>query len=118
MYKRTELGNNQIEIREHFKSPMVYLDHWALNDLSLNGTLSKRFIKIMNEKGGTFRLSVVNISELSRMADKSQVESILKMIDSIDDCGLINIDPGEVIRKENALVSDPSLIYVVKKPLC
>ena len=92
---------------------MVYLDHWALNDLSLNSALRKRFIKLMNEKGGTFRLSVVNINELSRMADKSQVDSILSMIESINDCGLINIDPGEVIIGAQVDLSfDSSLIQV------
>lgn len=84
MYKRTNRPNNQIEIPEHFKSPIVYLDHWALNDLSLDNNLRKRFVRIMNEKGGTFRLSVVNILELSKQTDKSQVDYILEMIASID----------------------------------
>jgi hypothetical protein len=109
MYKRIDHGNGKIEIQEHFRSPMVYLDHWALNDLSLNDKLRDRFIDTMVKKGGTFRLSVFNMIELSKQADASQVNSILDMIDSIPDCGLINIDPREVIKKENALISDASL---------
>jgi hypothetical protein len=116
MYKRIDLGNNQIEIQEHFRSPMVYLDHWALNDLSLNTAYRDRFIKIMNERGGTLRLSVVNIVEISKQGDKNQVKSILDMIRDIEDCGLINMDPRDVIRKENALISNPSLIMAVKNP--
>ena len=116
MYKRIDLPNNQIEIQEHFKSPMVYLDHWALNDLSLDDNLRKKFVKVMNEKGGTFRLSVINILELSKQGDKSQVDNILEMISSIHDCGLINIDPREVIHKENSLIEDPAAIYIVKNP--
>jgi hypothetical protein len=110
MYKRIDHGNGKIEIQEHLRSPMVYLDHWALNDLSLNEDLRNRFINIMIEKGGTFRLSVYNIIELSKQADTAQVDSILNMVDSIPDCGLINIDPGEVIKKENVLLSDTSLM--------
>lgn len=116
MYERIDHGNGQIEIREHFRSPMVYLDHWALNDFSLDKVLCDKFVDVMNAKGGTFRLSVFNIVELSKQADLSQVEAILNMINSIPDCGLINIDPEVVITKENTLISDPSLIYEVKNP--
>jgi hypothetical protein len=109
MLKRINHGNGEIEIQEHFRSPMVYLDHWALNDLSLDAELRDKFISVMIRKGGTFRLSVFNMIELSKQADVSQVNSILDMIDSIPDCGLINIDPREVIKKENMLISDTSL---------
>jgi len=116
MYERIDHGNGQIEIREHFRSPMVYLDHWALNDFSLDKVLRNKFVDVMNAKGGTFRLSVFNIIELSKQADSSQVEAILSMINSIPDCGLINIDPKVVITKENAIISDPSFIFEVKNP--
>jgi hypothetical protein len=116
MYKRIELGDNQIEIQEHFRSPTVYLDHWALNDLSLNTAYRDRFVKIMNERGGTLRLSVVNVVEISKQGDKNQVKSILDMIRGVEDCGLINMDPREVIRKENVLISSPSSIMAVKNP--
>ncbi len=116
MYERIDHGNGRIEIREYYKSPMVYLDHWALNDISLDKTLCDRFVNVMNKKGGTFRLSVYNMIELSKQADSSQVDTILNMISSINDCGLINIDPGVVITKENALITEPSLIFKVKNP--
>ena len=73
MYERIHHGNGQIEIREYFRRPMVYLDHWALNDLSLDNDLRNRFINIMNSAGGTLRLSVFNMIALSRQADASQV---------------------------------------------
>jgi hypothetical protein len=116
MYQRIAHNSIEIEIQEHFRSPMVYLDHWALNDISSNRELRERFIKVMNEKAGTFRLSVANMTELSKQADKSQVDSIIDMIRSIDDCGLINIDPGEVIRKENALILNRSSIFFLGNP--
>lgn len=109
MYKIIDHGNGKIELQEHFKSPTVYLDHWALNDLSLDKELRNNFTDIMVKKGGTFRLSVFNMIELSRQADVSQVNSILDMIGSIPDCGLINTDPREVIEKENMLISDSTL---------
>ena len=75
---------------------MVYLDHWALNEIALDEALCERFVNLMNAKGGTFRLSVYNMIELSKQADSSQVDAILNMISSVPDCGLINIDPKEV----------------------
>ncbi len=116
MYKRIERGNGQIEIQEHFRSPMVYLDHWALNDLSLNTTYRDRFINIMNERAGTLRLSVVNMIEISKQGDKNQVKSILDMLRDVEDCGLINMDSHQVIQKENTLISNPSSIVAVKNP--
>lgn len=116
MYKIINHEDNKIEIQEHFRRPMVYLDHWALNDLSLHPDLRDRFVRTMRKKGGTLRLSVVNMTELAKQADKHQVESILSMIKSIEDCGFINIDAGEVIKKENILISDPTAISHVKNP--
>lgn len=111
MYKIIDHDDKRIEIQEHFRRPMVYLDHWALNDLSLNADLRDSFVKTMNDKGGTLRLSVANMIELSKQGDKQQVEDILNMIRSIEDCGLINVDPGEVIKKENILISVPAAAF-------
>ena len=116
MYHRIDHPNNKIEIQEHFHSPMVYLDHWALNDIALNDEMNEKFVKIMNSFGGTLRLSVVNMTELSKQKDEKQVELILDMIKKINDCGLINIDPKQVISKENILIADPDSIFQVKNP--
>ena len=85
MYLRVDHSDNKIEIQEHFRRPTVYLDHWALNDIALHEDLRKTFVQVMNDNGGTLRLSVVNIIELSNQADKSQIDSILDMINRIDD---------------------------------
>lgn len=109
MYKRIDHGNRKMEIQEHFISPMVYLDHWALNDLSLDKSLRNKFIAAMVHKGCTVRLSVVNMVELSRQGDASQVKAILGMLDDLPDCGLIEIDPRVVIERENLLIADASV---------
>jgi hypothetical protein len=116
MYERFDLEDHRINIREHFSSPMVYLDHWALNDLALDKNLQDKFVNTINSIGGMFRVSVTNIAEIKSQNDRRQVESVLEMIDRINDCGLINIDPGEVIRRENLLIAAPSLIYTIGNP--
>lgn len=110
MYEKIDHGS-EMEIREHFMRPTVYLDHWALREFSSNNDIRNKFINFMNIKGGTLRLSIFNIVELSKQADDSQVDSILNLIYSIRDCGLINVDPREVIRKENELISNPLLRF-------
>ena len=116
MYKIIDHGNRKIEIQEHFSRPMVYLDHWALNDIALAPELRDKFISAMNTKGGTLRLSVANIAELSSQTDCGQIQCILDMIRSIEDCGLINNDPREVIKKEDILITDPKDITEVNNP--
>jgi hypothetical protein len=107
---------DRIEIREIFSKPMVYLDNWALNDISIEDDLRKTFISLMNSKGGMLRLSIVNMIELANQCDKAQLGLILSMIAEIKDCGLINIDPGEVINKEDMLISNPLMISIVQNP--
>lgn len=116
MYQIIPIENNKIELREDFHSPQVYLDHWALNDFSQNPDLRSRFIRVMNDFGGTLRLSVANIVEFAKQEDRNQTNSMLTMIKSIDDCGLINVDPQEVINKENLLIDNPQSIEIVKNP--
>ena len=84
MFLRIDHPGDKIEIQEHFHQPMVYLDHWAINDIALNCELRNKFIKAMNTSGGTLRLSIVNMTELSKQTDEHQINSILDMIKSIE----------------------------------
>lgn len=116
MYEKIIHPNGQVTIQERFNSPMVYLDQWALNDLSLDKSMRKRFVELFNKSGCMLRLSAGNIAELSNQGDTSQVEIILSMISEINDCGLINIDFRKVILKEDILVKDPSAINSIGNP--
>ena len=79
MYRINEQNNDSI-LEEHLGSPTVYLDHWAINDLSLNKEYKERFIKSINYFCGTLRLSVYNIVELINQSDSKQRMSILNQI--------------------------------------
>ena len=110
MYEKIVRGND-IEIRENFNSPTIYLDHWTLREISSNIELRNKFVDLMNSKGGTLRISIYNMVELTRQADITQVSSIISLINDILDCGLINVDPRDVVNKENMLISSPSLMF-------
>ena len=97
---------------ESLGRPTVYLDNWALNDLALDASLKERFVNIMKARGGTLRLSVSNLVELMKQADRQQISAILEMIDSVD-AGFININFTDVVRRENGILlgevhEDPS----------
>jgi len=116
MYERIDLEDHQIVIREYMSSPMVYLDNWALNDFALNKILQDKFINTINSKGGMLRVSATNIAEFGSQTDHSQVKSIVDMVERVNDLGLINVDPGEVIKRENLLIADPSSISYIGNP--
>ena len=116
MYERIDLEDHRIVILERMSSPMVYLDNWALNDFALDKTLQDKFIDTINSTGGMLRVSATNIAEFGSQTDRAQVKSIIDMIDRVNDIGLINVDPGKVIRRENLLISDPSLISDTGNP--
>ncbi len=88
---------------ESLGRPTVYLDNWALNDIALDASHKERFVKIMNARKGTLRLSISNLAELMKQTDRKQISAILELIDSVDS-GFINTDFNEVIRRENGVL--------------
>ena len=120
MFIKHQLDDGRELLIEKMGRPIVYLDNWAINDISLNLSFRQRFIDIMKSRKGTLRISVSNIVELLKQTDKKQIESIFKLIDSVD-AGLINTNFQEVITIENNILvesvdDNPSnhldLIYV------
>lgn len=106
MFKIRRDRKGRLTIKEIFGRPLVYLDNWALNDISSNEKHRKQFINAICKRGGTLRVSVQNIDELNKQGDQEQLKVILEMIDSIDS-GFININTEEVIEKENEIIKNP-----------
>lgn len=55
--------DQQIEVRQTFDSPTVYLDHWAIRRFSDNQNLKERFVTALRETGGTLFFSHQNFVE-------------------------------------------------------
>lgn len=104
MYTIDDTKDGERQLTEIFRRPMVYLDHWALNDIALSDVYRRRFTNILNSRGGMLRISAYNIRELANQEDKSQIDTILSFLDEID-TGFINIHPTEVIERENQIIS-------------
>ena len=57
-------GTN-LHIDHWMTSPAVYLDHWALSDLSEDDQLTVRFAGAMKSRRGTLALSWTNLAEFA-----------------------------------------------------
>jgi len=105
VFIKHQLDDGRKLLIETLGRPIVYLDNWAINDISLNLTFRQRFIDIMKKRQGTLRISVSNIVELLKQTDTEQIETILNLINSVD-TGLINTNFQEVITIENEILNN------------
>ncbi len=79
--------------------PTVYLDTWALFDFIGDNDLADRFIKILNNLGGTLILSMVSIIESMAIDNQEQIQNLYKFIDSIG-AAFLDFNFMRVIKKE------------------
>jgi hypothetical protein len=78
MYTIDYLEDGRRKLSEVFRRPMVYLDHWALNDLALSDAYRQRFTDILNNRGGMLRISVYSIRELILSCDLNGTNNPVK----------------------------------------
>jgi hypothetical protein len=64
-------------------TPSIYLDHWALRDISQNPTWAKRFREGLLSSRGSLALSLVNLGEFSQVADMGQIAAAEQFVDSL-----------------------------------
>jgi len=79
--------------------PTVYLDTWALFDFIGDNDLADRFIKILNNLGGTLMLSMVSIIESMAIDNQEQIQNLYKFIDSLG-AAFLDFNFTRVIKKE------------------
>jgi hypothetical protein len=84
----------------------VYLDHWALRDISCTPKLRERFLKALIGRNGGVQLSAMNILEFSKVTDTMQVQAAEEFLDELcpDHIGFIEIVPKTVIERENCIL--------------
>lgn len=91
-----------LEMRD--ESPSIYLDHWALRQVSEDNKLATQFADGLNGSAGTLCLSIWNMVEFTRV--KSQV-SIQAGESFLEQCFprlfFIECDPWQVIQSEDQL---------------
>jgi hypothetical protein len=70
-------------VAQHLTSPSVYLDHWAVRDISSSPVLSSRFSKAINQRVGTLALSWMNAVEFTKVSDDTQRASADSLLESL-----------------------------------
>jgi hypothetical protein len=73
----------EIEVRQTFDSPTIYLDHWAIRRLSDEKNFQHRFVAALHKAGGTLFLSHQNFAEFVGSDDAShavQAEQFLERV--------------------------------------
>ena len=76
-------GKIAVKIDQIANPPTVYLDTWALFDFIEENKLSDKFIKILNNLGGTLMLSIMSILESVGLKNQKQLQCLCDLIDSI-----------------------------------
>ncbi len=79
--------------------PTVYLDTWALFDFIGDNNLADRFIKVLNNLGGTLMLSMISVIENMAIDNQEQIKNLYKFIDSMD-AAFLDFNFTRVIKKE------------------
>lgn len=87
-------------------SPAVYLDHWALRDISEDQTLSKRFTSAILSRQGTLCLSWLNLVEFTKVTDIAQGRAAEELIESVlPNVFFFEVNPFTVIESEDRLLA-------------
>ncbi len=85
--------------------PLVYMDHWALSDISGDAKLHGRMLRILQR--GTLLFSSMNLMETAR-AKGATLENIASFLDDVGDrWAPISLNSTEVGLRERAGILEP-----------
>ena len=86
-------------------SPTVYLDHWALRELSTTGDLAQRFVAALKKRNGTLALSCANLIEFCNVTDDHQTRRAEELFEaSLPHVFFLEMDPFLVQSREDELL--------------
>src|SRR5436190_2310708 len=86
-------------------SPAVYLDHWALRELSTTPPLAERFVAALKQRNGTLTLSCTNLIEFCNVMDDQQARRAEELLEaSLPNVFFLEMDPFLVQKREDELL--------------
>ncbi len=80
---RFEINGGNLQVRQCFDFPTVYLDHWAVRRFSSKDEEGKRFLRALKGSGGTLVVSHMNLAEISGPADPRHTDEIAGFFESV-----------------------------------
>jgi hypothetical protein len=86
-------------------SPTVYLDHWALRELSTTPNLAERFVAALKPRKGALALSCTNLIEFCNVTDDRQARRAEELLEaSLPHVFFLEMDPFLVQKREDQLL--------------
>ena len=96
----------QLRVQQGMVAPSIYLDHWALRDISADKTFRRRFTQALIKQGGTLTLSWLNLLEFTKVTDPSQADAAEELVDDLlPNVFFIETNPFIVLEAEDALLA-------------
>ncbi len=82
--------------------PAVYLDHWALMNISEDSAKADRFRKVLHEKSGTLELSIANLLEFATVLDERHAKAAEHFLQNLyPNLAFIEVVTKPVIDRED-----------------
>lgn len=105
-FLRTLAPNGQPQVSQRLITPSVYLDTWAIVDISENAVLRDRFGSALAKADGTLVFSSLNFADFAGMADRRHTAAAGKFLDSIvPRIFFSHFDPFRVTSRELDLMA-------------
>jgi hypothetical protein len=93
-------GQGGLIVSQRLRSPVIYLDHWAVRLFSSDRGLQDEFIDALHRSGGTWLFSNLNLMEFIAMIDLDQAAAaedlLLRAIPHLHVSDIV-IDPGYLL---------------------
>lgn len=97
--------HGQLRVEQRTVAPAIYLDHWALRDISEDTALRLRFTQALVRLGGTLMLSWLNLVEFTKVTDPTQSRAAEALVeDLLPNVFFFEVNPFAVIEAEDALL--------------
>ncbi len=91
-----DITDDGVSIEQVTSRPSIYLDQWMWCLLSEDSVLRKSFIDTASGVNATLMYSLATLIELALIKDKTQINAIIEVMDSLD-YGFSDSNPSRVI---------------------
>nr|WP_294838817.1 hypothetical protein [uncultured Methylotenera sp.] len=80
---RFEINDGRLLVIQSFDFPAIYLDHWAIRQLSSDPILGNRFLSALKASGGSLVISHANLAEITGATDPRHADEIAKFLEAV-----------------------------------
>ena len=102
-------GNGHPVVKQEFKQPVCYLDHWAIRLFAADDNLARRLISALKARQGTWAVSLLNLMEFISITDEVQAAQFENLLDqALPNLFFIDFQAFDVIDRERVMLQGGS----------